>query len=151
MDRRILHIGTGDINGIILDVLSATVDGLAGGTSRMTPNVNTALAEYSRAAGEPDSVFDFVPFFAHFEVIADSLVTLATTVSIGTNSPNWNNILAATVLTGLTTTGKQGVVLPALGYAKIANGDTANVKVTSVGLGVTLTLTANLFGAFQKQ
>lgn len=84
----------------------------------------------------------FVPFFAGVEIAASSALTQVPIVSIGTNSPNFNNICAAKTLTGAAG-GSCFVLSLADNFPLLSQGVqvTGNLSQVAASIGaVTLTL-----------
>lgn len=149
MQTRRFHIQAGDIDGLILDCLSATVDGLQLGTSTINLIDGDQAKNYSSLFGESNKLFSFFPLLIQVLVTADAQMISVSTLSIGTNSPNFDNILSPTLLTGLTSTGKQSVFLPSPGSSVATYGSTVTAKITSIGIGSLLSLQVSVIGVFQ--
>jgi len=149
MDTRTLHIGAGDIDGLVLDVISADINGLAGGPMLIGTINGVQSRNYSQFFGEGNVQFNFEPLMIQLEVQSATGVTLVPTVSIGTNAPNYNNILSALVLTGLSVAGAHTVMLPSPGGMEALYGQDIYANVTSVGLGTELTLSVDIIGTYQ--
>lgn len=148
MTKRMFHLLAGDMAGVMIDVLSARVNGLVVGTTLLA-SINNNQLQYSRQFGEAQKQFNFYPLLAHILVTNDSAVTGVATLSIGTNASTFDNILGPTLLTGLSLTNKQSVFLPAAGANIVLFGTDINVNVTGAGLGTALQLAVSLLGVFQ--
>jgi hypothetical protein len=84
-------------------------------------------------------VSEFIPSKIHFVCKTVTGFVSAPTVSVGTNSPNFNNIVTAAALTGLSTI---DLVLPGIlaGLPVIVRiNDTIKARVSIVGVATTLT------------
>lgn len=149
MDTRRIHVEAGDIDGLILDRIEGSVDGMAMGATRVgTINGNQAQA-YGALFGERDKQFSFYPFIVYVLVTEASAVLAVPTLSLGTNGPSYDNILGNTQLPGLTTAGKVGIFLPAVGGNGASFGMAIYANVTSAGAGGSLMLRVSLVGVFQ--
>jgi hypothetical protein len=83
----------------------------------------------------------FIPKTVIIELTAATAVTVVATLSVGTNSATYNNILAATALTGLSALNNIVMIhLPATAISSIAPNTDIYVNVT---IGATAT-TANI-------
>jgi hypothetical protein len=146
MDRRLFHIGAGDIPGLVWDVLTTDLDGLALGSVLLATINGNQSNTYGALFSEQDTQFQFFPMFLHCYVRTAMLIVGVPTLSVGTNSPSYNDIIGATTLTGLSLAGRQSVYLPVAGGRTAAYGSDVYVNVTTAGIGTSLTLSASLIG-----
>lgn len=149
MEKRNLQIVAGNISGLVLDVVSGMISALAMGAVYLA-TVNGAQADnYSAYFGEPDKRFNFEPFIIHIETEAAVGVVSAPAISIGTNAPNYNNILSTVTLSGLSAVGTHSLFLPSPGSMQAMYGQDIYVNITSAGIGTQLDLSVDLIGSFQ--
>lgn len=91
----------------------------------------------------------FYPTSVLFEVMAATLITVPPTVSVGSNSPSFNDIVAATSLTGLTALNKTVVMnLTAAAFTSVAAGGTLGINVTVGATATTCTLKVMVVGFY---
>lgn len=86
----------------------------------------------------------FIPMFAIFHVTAATAIVTPCTLSIGTNSSTYNNILAATALTGMTAIDlvMQLGMNAAASSVVAANTDIfANITVGATGTSISIDVT----------
>lgn len=149
MEKRNLQIVAGNIVGLVLDVVSGSINGLVSGAVNIaTINGNQGMM-YGAFFGEGDTQFNFKPLLIQVDVVSATGIISVPAISIGTNSPSYNNILAATTLTGLTMAGAHSIFLPTAGSMEAMYGEGIYANVTSVAVGTELTLAVDLIGAFQ--
>lgn len=79
-----------------------------------------------------DAVKTFVPVSINVTITSVSGLSLVSTVSVGTNSPNYNNICAAALLTGLDSN-KETLQLPLIGNLSAIAPSTAVYTRVSIG------------------
>lgn len=149
MEVRTLHIGAGDITGLVLDVITADINGLVAGAMYIATINGTQAQTYSQFFGEPNTLFNFEPLLIQIEVESATGIISVPAISIGTNSPTYNNILTAMTLTGLSVAGAHTIVFPTAGSMEALYGTDIYVNVTSVGVGTELTLSVDLIGTYQ--
>lgn len=149
MQTRRFHIQAGDIDGLVLDCISASLDGLRLGTTDISLIDGNQARDYAALFGESAKSFSFFPLLIQVLVTADSQMLSVATLSIGTNGPSFDNILSPTLLTGLTSTGRQSIFLPSPGSNIATYGSTVTAKVTIAGIGTLLSLQVSVIGAFQ--
>lgn len=149
MKTRLFHIGAGDILGVVLDVITGNVNGLIAGAMYLATINGDQSQNYSRFFGEADTQFNFEPLLIQFEVESATGILSVPAISIGTNSPDYNNVLTAMTLTGLSVVGAHTVVFPSAGSMEAMYGTDIYVNVTSVGIGTELTLSVDLIGTYQ--
>lgn len=147
MDRRLFHIGAGDISGFVMDLIGMNINALVSGATRLGVVNGDQATNYSRSFGEDDRQFNFYPFLIHISVDDASGIVQVPILSIGTNSPNFDNVLSATTLTGLSALRVQSVYLPNIGGAVVNYGGSVFANVTGVAIGTTLLLTVSVIGA----
>lgn len=84
------------------------------------------------------------PLFVQFEVVAGDSISVGCSVSVGTNSTDYDNILPITALTTLLATGTI-ITIPLLAVVGVvAAGAEIFAKVTSAATGTTQTIKARL-------
>jgi hypothetical protein len=149
MKKRNLHIVAGEVCGLVLDAISGTVNGLVSGTMYLATIDGTQAEMYSSFFGEGDTQFNFEPLLIQFGVQSATGIISVPTVSVGTNSPTYNNILGAMALTGLTGAGSHTVVLPSPGSMEALYGTDIYANVTGAGVGTELTISVDLIGTYQ--
>lgn len=103
-------------------------------------NVNLKNTGATLLFTQPNTQSSYFPFRIRVFSGNVSGITGAPTISIGTNASSYNNILAATALTGLTTAGTYIDYAPTYPLAPIAFN-------TSVFVNVTIGATGTTFGA----
>lgn len=106
----------------------------------------TTTGNYSLGSGESYRG-DFFPFMAVFVMHAAANISVGATVSFGTNSPNFDNILPATVINPLTSVASQFVhcrrvnrtaeIFMRVSQAATGAGINFQVRPLLVGLGWT--------------
>ncbi len=89
----------------------------------------------------------FVPTQLIAGVIGIAGFTSVPTMSLGTNSPNFNNIIAATPLTGLNALGKYAVLAIASGTA-VPSLTLIQFNITVAAVATTYQLGFNLIGYY---
>lgn len=92
----------------------------------------------------------FVPMYA--QVITDTvsgLVSVAT-ISLGTNATDYNNVVAASAMTGLTSANLFMPITIASGASSIAHGTDLYVKVTVAAVGTTYKFRVILWGYYLR-
>lgn len=95
-----------------------------------------------------DSTKRFVPTGLYVTVTNTSGLSLVATVSVGTNSPNYNNICAAALLTGLDTN-NEILQLPLLGNLNsIAPGSAVYARVSIASTATTYDLNVAITGFY---
>lgn len=149
MEKRNLHIVAGDVYGLVLDAISGTLNGLVSGAMYLATINGAQAATYSSFFGEPDTQFNFEPLMIQFEVASATAVISVPTVSIGTNSPTYNNILLAMALTGLTGAGSHTIVLPSPASMEALYGTDVYANVTGAGVDTELTIEVDVIGTYQ--
>lgn len=149
MKIRTLHIGAGDITGIVLDLITGNINGLIGGAMYIASINGAQSSNYSQFFQESDTQFNFEPLLIQIEVESATGIISVPAISIGTNGPNYNNILSTMSLTGLTAVGTHTVVFPSPGSMEALYGTDIYVNVTSVAVGTELTLSVDLIGTYQ--
>lgn len=90
----------------------------------------------------------FHPLFVVFKMINANTIAVVPIVSVGTNSAIYNNVLALTTLTGLTST---GVMLPSNIVAAIGSIPASTGIFVNIGTGATATtatLEVHVFGYY---
>jgi len=90
----------------------------------------------------------FHPMFAVFVVRTANTITLAPTVSIGTNASTYNNILPAAVLTGLTAAALTLILPITVASSNVSSNTQVFINVTA-GTAVAMTFDVHLFGFYQ--
>lgn len=92
----------------------------------------------------------FYPVFATFEIIAASAIVGVPTLSLGTNSSTYNNIMTATALTGLTSVNKilNTSNLLTVVADSVAPSTEIRVNVTVGAVSTTATLKVMLHGFY---
>lgn len=104
----------------------------------------------STAIDTTETARRFYPLFATFEVVSASAVISVATLSIGTNATTYNNILAATAMTGLTSANammQSGTLLVVAG-ASIAPNTEIRVNVSVGYIATTANLKVLLHGFY---
>lgn len=149
MDKRLFHIGAGDISGLVIDVITGALNGLVAGAAYFATINGMQSQNYSQFFGQSNTQFNFEPLLLQLEVASATGVVSVPTITIGTNAPNYNNILNTTPLTGLSTAGVRTITTPSPGSVRALYGEDIYVNVTSVGVGTELTLSIDLIGSFQ--
>lgn len=149
MEIRTLHIGAGDITGIVLDLITGNINGLVGGAVYLATINGGQAQNYSQYFQEPGTLFNFEPLLIQVEVESATGIISVPAISIGTNGPSYNNILSTMSLTGLTAAGTHTVVFPSPGSMEAMYGTDIYVNVTSVAVGTELTLSVDLIGTYQ--
>jgi hypothetical protein len=89
---------------------------------------------------------------AHITIIGHTITALVTpvTLSVGTNSSTYNNLLAATLLsTSLNATNLMQVLNLAAGSPVIAHNTDIKVNVTSIAVGTAYTFDIKIFGWYE--
>jgi hypothetical protein len=91
----------------------------------------------------------FYPLFACLALNGASAVTVVPSLSIGTNSATYNNILGTTVLTGMTSAGQMlhTNIVGAIG--KVPANTPIYVKMVTAATATTATVDVHLFGFYQ--
>lgn len=144
--RRLFHAGAGDIWGVVMDALTVTVNTAVLGSTFISKINGAQGLNYSNLFSEGDEQFDFVPVLIHLNVIVDTVVLVAPSISIGTNSPNYDNVLGITLLAGLLSTGKRMTTLPASGNAVAAYGTDLYLKVTTAAVATAQQMEVSILG-----
>ncbi len=90
----------------------------------------------------------FVPMFIQIEPTTATAVVVPSSISIGTNSPNYNDILAITALTGLTSSNIMLQLTPAALSSSLAASTGVFVKVTTGATATTFTLRVSILGFY---
>jgi|ERR1043166_1370814 hypothetical protein len=88
----------------------------------------------------------------HILIIAHTITALITpvTISVGTNSSTYNNLLAATLLSSsLNATNLMQVLSLAAASPVIAHNTDIKVNVTSIAVGTTYTFDIKIFGWYE--
>lgn len=90
----------------------------------------------------------FVPTHIIAEVTATSAPLTAASVSVGTNGASYNNILAITPLTGLTTVNTLLIIPIVLAVGSIAANTAINVNVTTAITGTSQSVRFDVIGYY---
>lgn len=147
METQEIQIVKGNVTGIVLDVISGSINGLQMGAMYLA-TINGATP-YGQSFSQPDTHYNFEPLLIQIEVESATGIISVPAMSIGTNAPNYNNILTAMTLTGLSVAGAHTVVLPSPGSMEALYGTDIYANVTSAGVGTELTISVDLIGTFQ--
>jgi hypothetical protein len=118
----------------------STVNGLIAG--------NTLVYTLENTTG-----MTFVPLFIHVEAINMSGVITPPTVSVGTNAPNYNNILNLTAMDSiLNTTGliKTYNVSSAIGVPSIPPGTAIYTRVGGLAIATTYAFRIDIIGYYNR-
>jgi hypothetical protein len=91
----------------------------------------------------------FHPLYVVFVMNAASSLTIAGAASVGTNSSTYNNVIAITTLTGLTTIGQMLPVPIVTAIGKIAANTAIFVNVTTGATGTSGTIDIHVIGFYQ--
>lgn len=93
---------------------------------------------------------NFYPSRIRFICTAGTLITIVPTISIGTNASSYNNILAATSLTGLTSASNSiSYNVDALVIPVIAANTAIIANVTVGSTATTMTIEVHIFGDYE--
>lgn len=151
LSSHLLHVGGGDIRGLVWDSISVQIDGTAAGATLIETINGDQKHEYSSLFGQAGANFDFYPFLAYMVVRSASNVTIFPTLSIGTNATAYNNIIPLSLLSGLSAIGRNTLLLAAGGAAIAFYGDSVYVNVTIPGIALlgSLVIDVNLVGCYQ--
>lgn len=91
----------------------------------------------------------FIPMFASIHCTNGTAITITPTLSIGTNSTSFNNIVPATLLSVLSAAGVfTNPTLAASGAAVPAN-TSISVNITIGAVATTMTIDIHLFGYYK--
>jgi len=90
----------------------------------------------------------FHPLFVIFKVSSGSVITLVPTISIGTNSTSYDNIIPATLLTGLISVDKY-IKADIIGVIDAVSANTSiYCKVTGIATATTMVVDVHIFGYY---
>lgn len=90
----------------------------------------------------------FYPVMVVFEMTVASVIAIVPTVSIGTNSATYNNILAAAALTGMTTANSMICSSVVGAVNSVAPNTGINVNVSVGATATTATLDIHVLGYY---
>lgn len=91
----------------------------------------------------------FHPVFATFEVSAANAIISVTSLSIGTNATTYDDILAITALTGLSSLNKMLKTSILTALSSIAASTDIYVKVTTVAVATECKIDISLWGYYE--
>lgn len=119
--------------------------------SLMTVMTLTGLDGKTAASTKIDTTsigLRFVPMAIHIEPTTVTGLVSVSSLSIGTNSASYDNIVPITALTGLTSANIVLNLDPSLLSSSIATGTDIYVKITTVAVGTTYTLSISVLGFY---
>lgn len=91
----------------------------------------------------------FMPLQVIIECTAASAIVGAATISVGTNASSYNNLLAATALTGVTAANNMlGFNLPLVATSSVAANTAINVNVTLAATGTSQVARVDVLGYY---
>lgn len=90
----------------------------------------------------------FYPFGVRFVLTSVNTLTVSPTVSVGTNSPNFNNIIPATTLTTLVTANDYLPILLVAVAPSVAASTAIKCRVSVGATAVTYTFAVHLVGDY---
>lgn len=91
----------------------------------------------------------FMPLQVIIECTAASAIVGAATISVGTNASSYNNLLAATALTGVTAANNMlGFNLPLVATSSVAANTAINVNVTIAATGTSQVARVDILGYY---
>lgn len=152
LKTRLMHIAAGDIRGLVMDVIGGSVNGMATGATKLG-TVNGVQIDYARAFSETGMAYDFCPLLVRVSPTAQTgSISTPTTLTIGTNSPNYDNLAGPILLTGLTALGLHTVAaVGAAASVAVYGADVfCNVTIAATGIGATLVFEVALIGAMSS-
>lgn len=91
----------------------------------------------------------FHPIMIRVVVSSAITITVVPTVSVGANSPDYNDILGATVLTSLTAVNKMSNFDIAIAANSVAANTGVYVKVTGIATATTCNIDVAVFGDYE--
>lgn len=89
----------------------------------------------------------YIPIRLFIELTNVSGLISVSTVSLGTNSPNYNNMIGETLLTGLNTVNESFNIQPTNSTFLPHNEETIFLRISGVAVATTYLGTAHLLGA----
>ncbi|HLT41324.1 MAG TPA: hypothetical protein VKZ95_01360 [Sphingobacteriaceae bacterium] len=93
----------------------------------------------------------FIPTSCNIRLVTVSGLTLVSTISIGTNPPNYNNILGATLLTELSSVNQVITNVLSGAYSSIAPSTTVYCRVSIPSTATTYNLMASIVGYYIEE
>lgn len=98
----------------------------------------------------PSSGFRFFPTHIIMSVLFATSITTGASISIGTNSPNFNNILANTSFSGLTTANNYQITQLSGVLNAIPAGTSGYLNVNTASIGTSITMSCVILGTWSQ-
>lgn len=129
---------------------SSGVTTLSSGWTKFTVSgVNAKTTGATTIGTTASGTANFHPCFLVVESTASSLITITSSLSVGTNSTSFNNIVPITVQTGLTAASLYFKTEVTVATAPVAPSTAIKVNITTGATGTSQTISVTLFGYYQ--
>ena len=146
-------LGWGSLNGQVLACDSTTTSGfkyMYGVTGYYLNTFNSKNLGNTIFFTTPSSGFRFFPTHIIMSVLFATSITVGASISIGTNGSSYNNILANTAFTGLTTANNYQVVQLSGVLNAIPANTSGYLNVNTASIGTSITMSCVIVGTWSQ-